>query len=205
MKKSPPFSLRNIVVGSLILIGFTTWIFTKSDWGNLIDTSKPARSSVNQTGLQLPQATPEIAQEISQLATKTEFHFTRISQPPVDLPPQQKSPLLQGWAETATLVDKTGQTLLKASPTAPIYSVIMSPAEDQVILSRGGGVHQVYRLSPFSIICELPLSPNLPRASAFDNWQWIDNRKLLGVSSTTKSTADLEGFTWVRRRYDVCK
>lgn len=193
------FRRKSVILSTVTLMGLLIWVFSQLDAQKSANTSTAVKLSADQTGPNAPLPTPGSNQLTNSGAHKQALIFSLISQPSVEFPPQQKSPLLKGWDETATLVDKTGKILLQATPTAPIYSVRISPLEDLVVLSRGNGIHEIYRLNPFSRICALPLAPNLPRATVFDDWQWIDNSRLLGVSATQRPPTELERFTSAER------
>lgn len=184
---------------SIFVIGLAGWLY----WMPSRQNSTPLSQLDSQP---LPTKKPALYPQLadakngnllapSQLKAEKSGGGTLVVQesPPGPQPPQ--SSIIQGYGESARLVDKAGNTLLQATATAPIYSAKPSPSGELIIISRGGGVHQIYRLSPFSIMRDLPITPDIPRACAFETWQWIDDNTLLGVSALEKVQEELEKMT----------
>jgi hypothetical protein len=124
---------------------------------------------------------------------------TRIAQPPpiVERPATAK---LQYIGETAVLFDADGKPLLKATPVNPIFSAKPSPTGQQILVSSGNGIHRIYSINPFRLVRELPLTPkDIPRASAFSPWDWIDETTLITSADVERPAADLTGLTGAER------
>jgi len=121
------------------------------------------------------------------------------STPPTSLAESPAVAKLQGYGETAVLCDLNGTPLLKANSTAPIYSAHSSPSRQQVLVDRGSGINEVYRLTPFELVRRLPSMPDVPRASAFGPWNWIDETTLVGVADIERPAAELSHLTGAER------
>lgn len=123
---------------------------------------------------------------------------TRIEQsPPIAESPSKVK--LQGNGETAVLSDSEGERLLQATPNNPIYSMKSSPSGRQAIVSRGNGINELYNLQPFGLIRQLPLVSDIPRASAFGPWDWIDESTLIAVVDVARPPSELAHFTGAER------
>lgn len=120
----------------------------------------------------------------------------------LEKPPQK--PFLSSMLKTETvngtlqICDSQGNFLI-GTQSEPVFDMKVSPSEKLAVLTRGDGVNQIYSLSPFSLIMELPRVPKMPRATAFDKWQWLDENKLVGVVEILKNPALLNGLTGAER------
>ncbi|MCX8495655.1 MAG: hypothetical protein ORN51_05670 [Akkermansiaceae bacterium] len=123
---------------------------------------------------------------------------TRIAQSP-PIAESQSKVKLQGNGETAVLSDSDGKLLLQATPNNPIYSMKPSPSGRQAIVSRGNGINELYNLQPFGLIRQLPLVPDIPRASAFGPWDWIDESTLIAVVDVARPPSELTHLTGAER------
>jgi hypothetical protein len=120
--------------------------------------------------------------------------------PPAVVTESPSTVKLQGSGETAVVLDGEGKPLLKAESASPIYSAKPSPTGQQVLLSRGNGAHQIYRIKPFALVRELPLTPpEIPRASAFGPWEWIDEASLITAVDIERPMAEQENLTAAER------
>lgn len=124
--------------------------------------------------------------------------ITRIAQPKL-ITKTSSIVKLRGSGETAILLDTSDKPLLKATPANPIYSLKSAPSGQKIVVSRGDGINELYNLEPFELICQLPLVPNVPRASAIGSWEWIDESTLVGVTDVARPNSELAHLTGAER------
>jgi len=144
---------------------------------------------MNQRSLR-PVATTSLALESTLVQAESTLAVTRIAQP-LTIAESPSKAKLQGNGETAVLSDSDGKRLLQATPTNPIYCIKPSPSGRQAIVSRGNGVNELYNIQPFGLIRQLPLVPDIPRASAFGPWDWIDESTLIAVVDVSRPPSEL--------------
>lgn len=179
------------------------WHDPRSSDATVTTSSQPTRPTSNaapepervpESPPALPAAPVVVSEPSRPVEAESTMAITRVAQPAAvaESPTGAK---VQGFGETAVLSDADGKPLLKATPTSPIYSARPSPSGHQLVVSRGSGVHQIYRLTPFALVRELPVTPDVPRASAFEAWHWMDENTLIGISATERPHEELDKLT----------
>jgi|GEM_PF-4094289 len=185
-------TLITILIAALVLlsaIGFTI-LWRKRPSSDARATTQHSASS-DPKPKPAPTSLPEAARVVE---IESKLAITLVAEPAA-VPQSPMVAKVQGFGESAVLSDADGNPLLRATPKSPIYSVKPSPSGQQLVVSRGSGVHQVYRLNPFALVRELPVTPDVPRASTFEAWQWMDENTLIGVSATERPHEEMEKLT----------
>lgn len=127
--------------------------------------------------------------------------ISRIAEPPPASPPSSALRIEQ-ISGTMVLYDASGKALL-GSPEKPVFAAVVSPSGKLAVIDRGNGVNELYRLQPFELIRQLPLMPDVPRASAFGPWGWLDEITLIAAVDITRPAAELMNLTRAERESAV--
>ena len=115
---------------------------------------------------------------------KSRMRLVKTSEPPPKVVKSKSKVELKGYHEKSVIQDINGKVLLSAAELKnSIISIKISPSGQRAIVHGGNGYNQIYDLEPFRAAQILPLQIDVPRAWAFDQWEWIDDNTLVGISA----------------------
>lgn len=101
--------------------------------------------------------------------------------------------LLASGSANARIVDESRNVLMSAPPEGTIFSIRMSPNQDQVLIYYGDAMYRIFSTSSLNAIASLPTAPLGHDDATGFGWQWLSDDYLLG--SADLPSTDTEGKT----------
>ena len=109
------------------------------------------------------------------------------------------SPLvMRGRGPAARIVDAAGTEVWHASEATPLYGLRASPDGQHVVTYAGDANSSVRPVDDLDAGRPLPTHPDVPGATGFGQWHWLDAQRLLGVAELP-AEGDDAGLTAAER------
>lgn len=112
---------------------------------------------------------------------------------------QSRLRLLASGSANARIVDESRNVLMSAPPEGTIFSIKISPNQDQVLIHYGDAMYRILSTSSLSAIASLPIAPLGHDDATGFGWQWLNDEYLLGnadlpsTDTEGKTAAEIEG------------
>ena len=106
--------------------------------------------------------------------------------------------VMRGRGSSARIVDAAGTEVWHASEAAPLYGLRASPDGRRVVTYAGDANSSVRPVEALETAQPLPTHPDVPGATSFGQWFWLDAQRLLGVAELPAQDDDA-GLTAAER------
>ena len=106
--------------------------------------------------------------------------------------------VMRGRGPAARIVDASGIEVWHASEATPLYGLRASPDGRRVVTYAGDADFSVRPVDDLDSARPLPTHPDVPGATGFGHWYWLDAQRLLGVSELP-AQGDDAGLTAAER------
>ena len=101
--------------------------------------------------------------------------------------------LLASGSANARIVDESRNVLMSAPSEGTIFSIRMSPNQEQVLIYYGDAAYRIFSADSLTAIASLPVDPPGQEDATGFGWLWLDDDHLLG--SADLPSTDTEGKT----------
>ncbi|WP_344759687.1 hypothetical protein [Luteimonas lutimaris] len=156
-------------------------------------------------GCAVAGATNEPAAAARDSAQAAQVHASGYTLRETEAPPAEAaqaavaSPLvMRGRGTNARIVDAAGNAVWCAPGEMPLYGLRASPDGRRVVTYAGDANSSVRPVDDLDAARPLPTHPDVPGATGFGQWYWLDAQRLLGVSELP-AAGDETGLTAAER------